>query len=328
MTEPAAPPRYLLISPGRNEAEHMERTLESVMAQTVPPALWVVVDDGSTDDSPAILERWRARHPDVIRVLRRPDRGRRAVGPGVIEAFYDGLASVDWRSFPYLCKLDLDLILPPRYFEILLGRMEAEPRIGTCSGKPYARIGDGLVSEKHSDEMSSGAMKLYRRACFEAVGGFVRATMWDAIDCHTARMQGWIARSWDEPDLVVEHLRPEGSSQTSIHEGRRRHGRGQWYMGSDPAYFFATCAYRMSRPPRVTGGLAMAQGYLQARREGAPQHPDADLRAFVRAYQRRALRRGRAAAVAAIEAERAPLFARTGGRPETPRTIPLEAPAD
>src|SRR5690606_17943660 len=128
--------RYVLISPCRDEAAYMRRTLDSVAAQTVPPALWVVVDDGSRDQTPAILAEYAARLP-YLRVVRREDRGVRAVGPGVIEAFYAGLDTVNLDEFEYLCKLDLDLDLPPRYFEILIQRMEADPRLGTCSGKPY-----------------------------------------------------------------------------------------------------------------------------------------------------------------------------------------------
>jgi biofilm PGA synthesis N-glycosyltransferase PgaC len=294
----------LLISPCRNEAAYMRRTLDSVVAQTLRPALWVIVDDGSTDETPDILEEYRARH-DWIRIVQKPDRGHRAVGPGVIEAFYAGYATIDPAAFPYLCKLDLDLDLPPRYFQTLVERMEADPRIGTCSGKPYVRRGGELVSERRGDEMSVGMTKFYRRACFEAIGGFVHAVMWDAIDCHKARQLGWRAVSWDHPDLDFEHLRPMGSSQSSIYTGKRRHGFGQYYMGSDPLFFAATCLFRMTEPPYVLGGLSMMQGYLGAWMRGAAQQEDAELRRFIRAYQRRALFRGKSRATAEIEAERA-----------------------
>lgn len=279
----------------------MRRTLDSMVAQTVRPTLWVVVDDGSSDETPAILAEYMAAH-DWIRVVPKPDRGHRAVGPGVIEAFYAGLETVSLQDYHYLCKLDLDLDLPPRYFETLIEKMEANPRIGTASGKPYMRVGDDLVSERRGDEMSVGMTKFFRTRCFEDIGGFVREVMWDAIDCHKARQKGWIAVSWDEPDLRFEHLRPMGSSQSGIHTGRRRHGFGQYYMGSDFLYFLATCAFRMKEPPYVTGGLSMLMGYLGAWWRGAAQHEDAELRAFIRAYQRRALMVGRARAVAEIEA--------------------------
>jgi glycosyltransferase involved in cell wall biosynthesis len=126
----------LLISPCRDEAQYLRRTLDSVAAQSVPPALWVVVDDGSIDETPAILEEYARRLP-YLRVLRRGDRGCRKVGPGVIEAFYAGLQTANADDFDYICKLDMDLDLPTRYFELLMQRMEADPRVGTTSGKPW-----------------------------------------------------------------------------------------------------------------------------------------------------------------------------------------------
>ena len=155
--------RYVIISPCRNEAEFMRQTLDTVVAQSVRPARWVIVDDGSTDDTPRILAEYAALH-DWITVVTRADRGRRAVGPGVIEAFYAGYETIDPNDFDYLCKLDLDLNLPPRYFEILMQRMEAEPRLATCSGKAYVRKGDRLVNERHGDETSLGMTKFYRVA--------------------------------------------------------------------------------------------------------------------------------------------------------------------
>lgn len=302
---------YLVVSPCRNEADYMARTLDSMVAQTLPPALWVIVDDGSADATPDILADYAARH-DWIRIVQKPDRGHRAVGPGVIEAFYAGLDTVGDLS-PYLAigKLDLDLDLPPRYFETLIDRMVADPRLGTCSGKPYIRRGDALVSERRSDDMSVGMTKLWRTACFEAIGGVVREVMWDAIDCHKARQMGWRAVSWDEPDLRFEHLRPMGSSQTSIYTGKRRHGFGQHFMGTDPLYFTATAVFRAMEPPYILGGLSMLQGYFGAWLKGARRLDDPELIRFIRAYQRRALRVGRKKAAAEVEAARATRFEKT-----------------
>src|SRR4051812_28658735 len=138
--------RYVLISPCRDEARFMRETLDSVVAQSVRPSLWVIVDDGSRDDSPAILSEYAQRY-DWIRIVTRVDRGRRSVGPGVMEAFYAGLDVVDFGQYDFLCKLDLDLRLPSRYFEILIGRAIADPRIATCSGKAYVMRAGELVAE-------------------------------------------------------------------------------------------------------------------------------------------------------------------------------------
>ena len=232
--------RYLLISPCRDEAQYLRRTLDSVAAQSVPPAVWVVVDDGSTDGTPAILEEYARRLP-YLRVVRRTDRGRRQVGPGVIEAFYAGLETVRLEDFDYLCKLDMDLDLPVRYFELLMQRMESDPRIGTTSGKPWFvhPQSGALVPEICGDEMSVGMTKFYRVACFKEIGGFVRQVMWDGIDCHRARMLGWIAESVDLEPLRFVHLRPQGASQKGIWTGRLRAGFGQYFMGTSPLYYLA-----------------------------------------------------------------------------------------
>src|SRR5258706_11562829 len=169
--------RYVVISPCRNEAEFMRQTLDTVVNQTVPPALWVIVDDGSTDATPTILAEYASQHA-WIRIVTRTDRGRRAVGPGVIEAFYAGFETIESNEFEYVCKLDLDLNLPPAYFEGLMKRMEADPMIATCSGKAYIWKDGELVNERHGDETSIGATKFYRMSCFKALGGFVREVMW------------------------------------------------------------------------------------------------------------------------------------------------------
>lgn len=301
--------RYVLISPCRDEAEHMRRTLESVMAQTFPPALWVVVDDGSTDLTPAILESYRARVP-YLRVVRRADRGRRNVGPGVIEAFYAGLETVSLEEFDYVCKLDLDLDLPPRYFELLMDRMERDPRLGTSSGKPYfvdPRTG-ALVAEVCGDEMSVGMTKFYRVACFREIGGFVRQVMWDGIDCHRCRMLGWIAESVDDEGLRFVHLRPMGSSQKGIWTGRVRSGYGQYFMGTAPLYLLASAVFRLPKHPVLVGSIAMLWGYVSSAARGVARYEDAAFRDFLRRYQRACLRHGKQEATRRLNEAQEPIW--------------------
>lgn len=295
--------RYVLISPCRDEAQYMRRTLDSIASQTVQPTLWVVVDDGSTDQTPEILAAYAERLP-YLKVVTRADRGRRAVGPGVIEAFYAGLEVVDLDQFDYLCKLDLDLDLPRRYFEILIQRMEADPRLGTFSGKPWVTLGGRLVPEPAGNEMSVGMTKFFRTSCFRQIGGFVREVMWDGIDCHRARLLGWRAGSSDEdPDLRFAHLRPMGSSQVGIRTGRQRHGFGQWFMGTGPLYILASSVFRMAHPPYFTGGFLIFWGYVKAWREKVPRYGDTRFRRYLQRHQRLMLTRGKRAATALIEQE-------------------------
>ena len=270
----------------------MRNTLDSVVVQSVTPSLWVIVDDGSTDETPAILREYAARHP-WIRIVTRQDRGHRSVGPGVIDAFYAGYQSLNPAEFEFMCKLDLDLELPPRYFEILMQRMTRDPNIATCSGKAYVRQDSGLVPERHGDDTSLGMTKFYRTTCFEQIGGFVREVMWDGIDNHRCRMHGWTACSWDEPELRFIHLRPMGSSQDNIYVGRMRHGYGQYFMGTGPVFMLASALFRLNQKPYVLGSLAMLWGWLKAALQGKPRYEDKAFRRFLRRYQWRVLLMGK-----------------------------------
>jgi biofilm PGA synthesis N-glycosyltransferase PgaC len=298
---------YLLISPCRNEAEFMVNTLDSVVNQSVPPAKWIIVDDGSTDTTPEILQRYSDQY-DFIQIVTRENRGHRSVGPGVIEAFYAGLAVVGLNDYQFVCKLDLDLDLPARYFEILMQRMNENKRIGTCSGKPYNRRGNELVSEKRGDEMSVGMTKFYRTSCFQQIGGFVSEVMWDAIDCHRCRQLGWLACSWDDPELRFVHLRIMGSSQDSVYQGRMRHGFGQYFMGTGLIYMFATSVFRMLHPPYVLGGVAMFWGYLQSLIRRVPKYKDKQLRKFIHTYQWKCLLLGKGRATKLLDNQQASVW--------------------
>ncbi len=293
---PMSEPRYVLISPCRNEADYMRQTLDSVVNQNILPAKWVIVDDGSTDATPAILAEYAARH-NWIQVVTRQDRGHRAVGPGVIDAFYTGYSAIEPNDYEFLCKLDLDLRLPPRYFALLMQKMAQDPLIATCSGKAYIEEHGELVNERHGDETSLGMTKFYRVTCFQAIGGFVREVMWDGIDCHQCRMKGWKACSWDEPELRFVHLRPMGSSQQGIYTGRMRHGYGQYFMGTGFLFMAASALSRFNQKPYVLGGLATLWGWLSSALRRKPRYDNAEFRTFLRRYQLRALLVGKDRAI-------------------------------
>jgi poly-beta-1,6-N-acetyl-D-glucosamine synthase len=297
--------RYCLITPCRDEASFARRTLDSVTSQTAAPALWLIVDDGSTDGTPEILAEYAAKFP-YIRVIKRENRGFRKLGSGVIDAFYEGYDTINPNEFDFVCKLDLDLDLPPKYFELLMQRMEAKPRLGTASGKPYYFKGTQRkkVMEPCGDENSVGMVKFYRRECFQEIGGFVRELMWDGIDCHRCRMTGWVAASWNDPDLNFEHLRAMGSSDKSLWRGRVRHGMGQYFMGTGVCYIVASATYRALQPPMVIGSAGILWGYFSSMVQRKPRYNDPAFRNFLSHYQWSSLLRGKAATTAAIDQQR------------------------
>jgi biofilm PGA synthesis N-glycosyltransferase PgaC len=299
--------RYALITPCRDEAKYARRTLDSVVTQHAKPAIWVIVDDGSKDETPQILAEYAAKYP-YIRIITREDRGDRKLGGGVIDAFYSGYETLNPQDYDYICKLDLDLDLPQNYFKTLMERMEQNPRLGTVSGKPFYVHDGKIISEMCGDENSVGMVKFYRTECFEQIGGFVRELMWDGIDGHRCRQLGWIAASWDAPNLQFEHLRPMGTSHKNWWTGRTRHGVGQYFMGTGPVYMFASAVYRMTRPPIFIGGLAMLWGYIRSFLQRKPRYGDARFRRFLSAYQWSCLLRGKHRATDLLNARQAKVW--------------------
>lgn len=280
---------YVLVSPCRDEADYMRKTLDTVIVQSVRPARWVIVDDGSTDETPQILAEY-AKLYDWIEIVTRSNRGRRAVGPGVIDAFYAGLEAINLDDYEYLCKLDLDLELPPTYFERIIDQMEAAPRQANFSGKPYLREKNGLLSsERLGDENAVGQVKFYRVTAFNEIGGFVRQVSWDGIDGHMCRMKGWIAQSDDRPELRFIHLRQMGSSQHSIWVGRLRWGFGKYFMGSAFYYVTAVAIYRMFEKPYIIGGWGIFWGYIKAMMARAPRFENKEFRRFLRRFELQSL---------------------------------------
>jgi glycosyltransferase involved in cell wall biosynthesis len=255
--------KYVIISPVRDEEEYLPQTLKSMINQTIRPTEYILVDDGSTDQTAEIIKK-AARDHSWIHYVKRPDRGARKVGPGVIEAFYDGYTRIETDNYDYIGKMDGDLSFGPKYFETLFEKFDQDPYLGGASGKLFLDLGDGqLKEERHADEMVIGGMQFYRRKCFDAIGGFIRQVMWDGIAYHRCRMEGWRTQSFRDPELMIHDHRLMGSSFKSIYHGRIRWGWGQYFMGTHPVYIMAIGLYRMWEKPLVVGGILIFLGYLK-----------------------------------------------------------------
>ncbi len=255
--------RYVIVSPVRDEEKYLPRTIESMINQTVRATEYILIDDGSTDRTADIIKEAAKSHP-WIRYVKRPDRGERKVGPGVVEAFYDGMAAISTPEYDFIGKMDGDLSFGPRYFETLFEKFEKDPLLGGASGKIYLVLDDGgLAEERHAAEMVVGGMQFYRTKCFQDMGGFVRQVMWDGIAYHRCRMAGWRTGSLPDKELMIYDHRIIGSSHKSIYHGRIRWGWGQYFMGTHPLYILAVGLYRMLERPFVSGGLLIIFGYFK-----------------------------------------------------------------
>jgi glycosyltransferase involved in cell wall biosynthesis len=274
----------VVISPVRDESRYLRHTLDSMVAQTWRPMEWILVDDGSSDATPDIVREYAEKHP-FIRLVVRNDRGFRKLGGGVVAAFDFGKERIRRQDYEYIAKLDGDMSFGPRYLEIMIGRLQSDPKLAAVSGKVYHESGGRFVKERHIEEQVAGQFKLYRRTAFEAIGGFVQHLAWDGIDVHRARLLGWKTLSFLHPDAWLWHHRIMGSSDRNLYVGRLRWGRGNWYMGYHPLYALATGLNRMREKPYVIGGLLMIAGYAYAALRGLPQFEDAHFRRELKKWQ-------------------------------------------
>jgi biofilm PGA synthesis N-glycosyltransferase PgaC len=251
--------RLMIISPCRDEEQFVRFTLDSVVNQTCRPDLWIIVDDGSRDRTAEIVASYAAEHP-WIRLVRRRRGGGRRLGPGVVNAFKAGLASLGNEPFDVISKLDCDVDFGAATFASILAHFD-DPRVGMASGTSLLLVGDKLVSERYASYHVPGQAKFYRRACFRDIGGLQCVYGWDIIDETDARRHGWLTLS--DPEIIIVHHRLQGSSFGGL-RGRIIWGQGAYAIGSHPLFALARGIYRMAERPWVIGGLALIWGFFSS----------------------------------------------------------------
>ncbi len=276
---------YILITPARDEEAHIEKTLQSVVAQTVQPAEWVIVNDGSTDSTGRIIDTYAAKF-EWIRAVHREDRGFRKAGGGVIEAFYDGLTHVTVQDWDFIVKLDGDLSFEPGYFEKCLWKFRANPRLGIGGGAIYHVINGAVRQESHPMFHVRGATKIYRRQCWDNLGGLIRLPGWDTLDEVKANMMGWETRTF--PDLRVLHHRFTGMADGTWRNGVKN-GLASYISGYHPIFVLGKCLRRIFLPPYVIGSASIAYGFLSGYVKRTRRVDDPALISYLRREQLRRL---------------------------------------
>ncbi|GET46261.1 glycosyltransferase [Capnocytophaga felis] len=197
-----------IIIPAHNEADCIEKTLESLFKQTKKPLQVIVVDDCSTDSTPQILEKIKQENPSLT-VLRREEGATHLPGSKVIQAFNAGLPLLK-ENIDVICKFDADLIFPPNYLEVLANHFSENQKVGMCGGFCYVeKNGNWVLENLTNKDHLRGAVKAYRKACFSDIGGLKTAMGWDTADELLARFYGWEVKTDDT--LKVRHLRPTGA---------------------------------------------------------------------------------------------------------------------
>jgi GT2 family glycosyltransferase len=264
----AQPPRYVVISPVKDEERYVELTLRAMTQQTLLPVVWVIVDDGSRDATPEIVARHAAQH-GFIRLVRRQNTGARKPGSPVIHAFNHGCTTLETMDYDFIVKLDCDLSFGQDYFEKLLRRFQDDPRLGIASGVYLEVDASGTwAAVKMPFYHAFGASKVLRRKCFEEIGGFPPAAGWDTVDEIRAMTRGWKTGHFE--DLPARHHKREGTGIGLVRTSRM-HGEIFYVTGGDPLFLLLKVLHRATTTPVLIGALALTLGYLGALAKRTPR---------------------------------------------------------
>ncbi len=280
---PPALPAYVLVTPARNEAELIAFTIESVVAQTARPLKWVIVSDGSTDGTDDIVRQYAAKH-DWIELLCMPERPERHFA-GKVMALNAGRVRVEALPYQVIACLDADITFQSDYFSFLLSRLAADPQLGLV-GTPYIDATSEIYDYRFvSTDNVSGACQVFRRECFDEIGGYVlvKGGAIDTIAALTARMKGWKTRTFI--DKICLHHRSIGAAQSGPIEARFILGKRDYAIGNHPLWELFRATYQMIKRPFVMRGLALAAGYIWASVRYSQRPVSRELVAFRRREQ-------------------------------------------
>ncbi len=272
---------YIIISPIRDEEAHVEKTIKSVVSQSIRPVQWIIVDDGSTDKTGTIIDRIAYEYP-WITVIHRKDRGHRKAGSGVIEAFYEGVNAIINRSWAYIVKLDGDLSFQPDYFERCFVEFKTNPKLGIGGGKVFNIINKKLVWERHPMFHVRGATKIYRRECWEGIGRLIPAPGWDTLDEIKANMKGWETVTF--AGIGIIHHRYTGAADGSWRDAVKN-GLSDYICGYHPFWMLAKCLKRLGTRPYVIGSLGHLYGFVNGYVKKVSQVDDRALIRYLRQQQ-------------------------------------------
>jgi glycosyltransferase involved in cell wall biosynthesis len=278
---------YVLISPARNEAAFIEKTIQSVIAQTVLPMRWIVVSDGSTDGTDDIVKQYAAGRP-WMELIRMPERRERHFA-GKVHAFNAGYARAVDLPYDVIGNLDTDVSFDEDYFEFLLNKFAENPQLGVA-GTPFREGSFQYNYRFTSIEHVSGQIQMFRRKCFEEIGGYrpIKTGGVDLVAVITARMKGWQTRTF--PEKVFLHHRKMSSAKHSALGIAFDGGRTDYTHGCDPVWEVFRSVYQIARPPFVVGGILGLAGFFWAMLTRAERVVPVELIQFRKTEQMRRLR--------------------------------------
>lgn len=250
---------YVLITPAHNEEEYIERTIKSVISQTILPSRWVIVSDGSTDGTDDIVAKYAAKH-DFIQLVRIDREPTRNFG-SAISAINTGYERLKGIKYDFVGNLDADVVLQANYYEAILAKFQANPQLGLAGGIICERSWDNFHEEFAAADSVPGPVQMFRRTCYEQIGGHPRIGMggYDTVAEIKARMYGWQVRTF--PEIRLLHLRSCGTAKSNILWARYRQGKLEYRLRYHPLFEIAKCFSRIRQKPYLFGSLFRLSGY-------------------------------------------------------------------
>lgn len=253
---------YVIVTAARNEEKYIRKTIEAVVSQEVRPTKWVIISDGSTDGTDEIISEYAAQYPWIIGG-RRVKADQNTDFASKVYALNQGLRLLDEGSHLYIGILDADVTFEGNYYKSIISRFQNNPRLGIAGGYIYEEYRGQFASRPTNSQATvAGAIQLFRRSCFEGVGGHRPLPFGgeDTVSEIIARMNGWEVRSF--PDLIVCHHNIGAYKRGRIRNAIRQ-GRMDYSVGTDPLFEVFKCARRMTTKPYVLGGIVRIFGFLR-----------------------------------------------------------------
>lgn len=271
--------QYVIITPVKNEEKYIAKTIESVLKQTIKPVKWIIVNDRSTDKTGEIINKYRSKH-SWIKGIETRQNGRRKMGGQI--AMMSGLDLINVNDYDYFMRMDGDVVFEKDFFENIFKQFEENEKLGIASGVCYVSENGKLVEEKTPRFHTRGPLKIYRKECYNDIGGLDPNEGWDTIDNVKAHMLGWETKNF--PELKVHHLRKTQTASGAL-TGQRYKGGVSYYTGYHPLFAILRSFRAMFKKPYILSGIYMLTGFLEGYIKRLPRVNDPAMISYLRKQQ-------------------------------------------
>jgi glycosyltransferase involved in cell wall biosynthesis len=274
---------YAVVTPARDEEKFLPGMIESMVSQSQLPVRWIIVDDGSADSTPALLDQAALGHEWISVHHVRRIGGREPGGETALQRF---LAPALWSDVDLIFRVDADITFESDLAQSMVKEFERDPRLGIASPTLYEHERDGWREKRTPSFHTRGATKMYSHACLQAIGGVEAGLGWDTIDEAHACMLGFATRSFRH--IHARHHRPQGGAG-GVLRGRLAAGQAAYQCGYSPLFMAVrACRHLLASPPML-GAAWLVAGYLEGYLRAKPRAASPELVKFIRRQQVRRL---------------------------------------